>query len=248
MSSGVETQTPEETQKPEVPQKPEEAQKPATETKPGTKDVTSDEEAAKLANEMAQVIEQALERIRPFLKIINEEVEKANKTDKEDLDEEALVNKLRPVIEEASTILHETLGKIKGMDPDGKIANQATRNYEDHHATPEEQRLAKALAELTGDVTKTIENAKEKIKDMPKAGPQLGALLGLLSDPLFQILSAVGLLLNGVLTLVGNLLDALGLGGLVRGLLTGLGLDKILKTMGLGKIIPGLSKQPEKGK
>lgn len=254
MSSDVETQKPEETLSPQEPapeetQKPEEGQKSGTETKPGTADVTSDEETAKLATAMAEVVEQALERIRPFLKIINEEVEKANKTDPEELDEEALVEKLKPIIEEASAILHETLGRIKGMDPEGKIANQATRNYEDHHATPEEQRLAKALAELTGDVTKTIENAKEKIKDMPKAGPKLGALLGLLSDPLFQILSAVGLLLNGVLTLVGNILDAIGLGGLIRGILAGLGLEKILKSLGFGKIFPGLKeKQPEKGK
>jgi len=91
------------------------------------------------------------------------------------------------------------------MDPEGKIANNAQRKYDDHNATVEEQRLAKALAKLTGDVTKTIEDAKEKIKVMPHAGPALGAMLGLLQDPLFQILSAVGLLLNGVLSLVGNL-------------------------------------------
>jgi len=190
----------------------------------------------KLAVEMAKVIEDSLARVKPMLKMMTDEVNKANKTPKEDLDEQALVDKLRPLIELCAEILHETQGKIKGMDPDCKLANQAQRNYADHNATAEEQRLAKSLAELTGDVTKTIENAKEKIKDMPKAGPQLDAMFGLLTDPLFQILSAVGLLLNGVLTLVGNLLDGLGLGGIVRGLLTGLGLDKILKSLGLGKM------------
>lgn len=53
-------------------------------------------------------------------------------------------------------------------------------------------------------------------------------------EPLFQILSAVGLLLNGVLGLVGGILDGLGLGGLLRGLLNGLGLSKLLKGLGLG--------------
>ncbi|KAF8455937.1 hypothetical protein BGX38DRAFT_1087752 [Terfezia claveryi] len=200
----------------------------------------------KLATEMAKAVEQALEKIAPLLRLITEEVDKANKTDPDELDEEALVNNLRPVVEEASGILNETLGKIKGMDPEGKIANNAQRKYDDHNATAEEQRLAKALATLTGDVTTTVQNAKEKIKNMPHAGPQLGALLGLLQDPLFQILSAVGLLLNGVLTLVGNLLDVLGLGGIVRGLLGALGLDKILKSLGLGKLIPGLNKPQEK--
>lgn len=133
------------------------------------------------------------------------DVDKANNTPSEDLDEDALVDKLKPVIEQATAVLNDSLGKIKGMDPEGLEAHKATRNYEDHNASPEEQRLAKALTELTGNVTKTIDNAKNKIKDMPKAGPQLGALLGLLQEPLFQILSAVGLLLNGVLSLVGNL-------------------------------------------
>ncbi|RPB22806.1 hypothetical protein L211DRAFT_839188 [Terfezia boudieri ATCC MYA-4762] len=200
----------------------------------------------KLATEMAKAVEQALERIAPLLRLITEEVDKANKTDPDELDEEALVNKLRPVVEEASGILNETLGKIKGMDPEGKIANNAQRKYDDHNATSEEQRLAKALATLTGDVTTTVQNAKEKIKNMPHAGPQLGAMLGLLQDPLFQILSAVGLLLNGVLTLVGNLLNVLGLGGVVRGLLSALGLDKVLRSLGFGKLFPGLGKSQEK--
>ncbi|KAI5805303.1 hypothetical protein DFH27DRAFT_550429 [Peziza echinospora] len=190
-----------------------------------------------LAGKIAEAIGHALDRLKPLLKMITESVEKANKTPKEDLDEDALVDKLKPVIEEAQAILNETLGVIKGLDPNGEIAKNAQKNTNNHQATAAEQKLAVALTQLTGDVTKTIENAKEKIKDMPKAGPKLGSLLGLLQDPLFQILSAVGLLLNGVLTLVGNLLNGLGLGGIVRGLLSGLGLDKILKGLGLGKIL-----------
>lgn len=58
-------------------------------------------------------------------------------------------------------------------------------------------------------MTKTIQNAKDKIKDMPHAKKNLGPLLDLLGDPLFQIISAVGLLLNGVLTLVGNLVSTI---------------------------------------
>jgi hypothetical protein len=56
-------------------------------------------------------------------------------------------------------------------------------------------------------VTQTIDNAKRKIENMPHAKKELNPLWGLLSEPLFQILAAVGLLLNGVLGLVGRLVS-----------------------------------------
>ena len=66
---------------------------------------------------------------------------------------------------------------------------------------------------------KTIDNAKKRIADMPHAKKKLNPLWGLLTEPLFQIIAAVGLLLSGVLGLVGKLLNGLGLGGLVNGIL-----------------------------
>jgi len=57
-----------------------------------------------------------------------------------------------------------------------------------------------------------------------------------LTEPLFQIIAAVGLLLTGVLNLVGRLLNGLGLGGLVNGLLGGLGINKLLGGLGLGSV------------
>jgi len=70
---------------------------------------------------------------------------------------------------------------------------------------------------------------------MPHAQNQLGPLLEMFGEPLFQILGAVGMLLNGVLSLVVNILDSLGLGGIIRGLINGLGIGKLLKGVGLGK-------------
>jgi hypothetical protein len=58
-------------------------------------------------------------------------------------------------------------------------------------------------------VTTTIDNAKSKIDGMPHAKKELNPLWGLLSEPLFQIIAAVGLLLNGVLGLVGKLVSSL---------------------------------------
>ncbi|KAG0640751.1 hypothetical protein HOY80DRAFT_1135765 [Tuber brumale] len=193
------------------------------------------EGAAKIAKKMSGIIDPAIDRLKPILQMITEHVDKANNTKKEDLDEEKLVDQLKPLIEQANGILQETHGAIKALDPDGKVARSAQYKAADSEASSEEQHLAQGLAELTGNVTKTIQNAKDKIKDMPHAKKNLGPLLDLLQDPLFQIISAVGLLLNGVLTLLGNLLDALGLGGIVRNVLGGLGLTKLLDGLGLGK-------------
>ena len=70
---------------------------------------------------------------------------------------------------------------------------------------------------------------------MPHAKKELNPLWGLLSEPLFQILAAVGLLLNGVLGLVGKLLS-------------GLGLNKILDGLGLGSALNALTGKKDKAK
>ena len=140
---------------------------------------------------------------------------------------------MRPLIEEGGKILTEANGVIRGLDPDGRISANAKHKTAAREATPEEYRLAELLKELTGNVTETIENAKRKLEDMPRAKKQINPLWGLLSEPLFQILAAVGLLLSGVLGLVGKLLNGLGLGGLVNNLLGGLGLNKVLDGLGL---------------
>jgi len=97
-------------------------------------------------------------------------------------------------------------------------------------------------------VVTTIDNAKKKISDMPHAKKKLNPLWSLLTEPLFQIIAAVGLLLTGVLNLVGRLLNGLGLGGLVNGLLGGLGINKLLGGLGLGSISDMLSGGKEKKK
>lgn len=104
------------------------------------------------------------------------------------------------------------------------------------------------LKELTTTVVTTIDNAKKKLNDMPHAKKKLNPLWGLLTEPLFQIIAAVGLLLAGVLGLVGRLLNGLGLGGLVNGLLGGLGIDKLLSGLGLGGLFGGDKKKGDKKK
>jgi hypothetical protein len=197
------------------------------------------EEAAKrdkereIAEKMGTKCQQTLERMQPICKQISDYMEKADRTPRDELDEEDLVNKVKPLIEEGGRILQECNGALRGLDPDGKIAAQAKGRAGTGEATPEEYRLAETLKELTTTVVKTIDDAKKKLNDMPHAKKKLSPLWALLTQPLFQILAAVGLLLAGVLGLVGQLLNALGLGGLVNGLLGGLGINKLLQSFGL---------------
>ncbi|GME22375.1 Lea domain protein [Neofusicoccum parvum] len=205
-------------------------------------------EDAELADKMANICQQTLERVQPVCKQITEYIEAADRTPREELDEEELVNNVKPLIEEAGRILQECNGSLRGLDPDGRIAAQAKGRAGTREATPEEYRLADCLKELTTTVVTTIDNAKKKIADMPHAKKKLNPLWALLTEPLFQIIAAVGLLLSGVLGLVGRLLNGLGLGGLVNGLLGGLGINKLLSGLGLGSISEALGGKKDKKK
>ena len=190
-------------------------------------------EDKQLAKKMSSIVGQTLDRVQPICRMISERTEKAERTPKEELDEEELVQNVKPLLEEGGRILQECNGAIRALDPDGHVASQAKARAASHEASPEEHTLADQLRELTETVTRTIDYGRSMIADMPHAKKELNPLWGLLSEPLFQIIAAVGLLLNGVLSLVGRLLDGLGLGGLVKGLLGGLGLDQLLSNLGL---------------
>ncbi|OKL56991.1 hypothetical protein UA08_07717 [Talaromyces atroroseus] len=194
----------------------------------------------KLAERICAILSDTLGKIEPVCKQITELIEKADRTPKDELDEEKLVQDVKPLLEEGGRMLQECNGAIRALDPDGRIAATAKARAQTHEATPEEYRLADLLKELTQTVVKTIDNGRKRIQDMPHAKKKLNPLWSLLSEPLFQIIAAVGLLLSGVLGLVSRLLDGLGLGGLVRGLLGGLGVDKLLEGLGLGSITESL--------
>lgn len=151
------------------------------------------------------------------------------------------MKKVKPLIEQGSAVLQETNGAIRGMDPDGRIANNAKHKTASRDASPQEYRLAEKLKELATGVSDTINKAKGLIADMPHAKKELNPLWGLLAEPLGQIIAAVGLLLSGVLGLVGKLLGGLGLGGILNGLLGGLGISKVLDGLGLGMVTKSLT-------
>ncbi|RMZ66745.1 LEA domain-containing [Pyrenophora seminiperda CCB06] len=205
-------------------------------------------EDAELAKKMSAICEDTLQRVQPVMKQITEYIEQADRTPRDELDEEELVNNVKPLIEEGSRILNDCNGSLRGLDPDGRIAAQAKGRQQTGEASPEEYKLADNLKELTTTVVTTIDNAKKKISDMPHAKKKLNPLWALLTEPLFQIIAAVGLLLTGVLNLVGRLLNGLGLGGLVNGLLGGLGINKLLGGLGLGGLTDMLGGKDDKKK
>ncbi|KAL3434245.1 hypothetical protein BDV09DRAFT_97556 [Aspergillus tetrazonus] len=199
-----------------------------------------EQEDRELAKKMSAIVSGTLDRIQPVCKMITDHVDRAEKTPKDELNEEELVKNVKPLLEEANNILQECNGAIRALDPDGRIAANAKARAASHEASPEEYNLAEKLKELSDSVLRTIENGKRKIDGMPHAKKELNPLWGLLSEPLFQIIAAVGLLLSGVLGLVGRLLEGLGLGPLVNGLLGGLGLDKLLSNLGLTSLTDSL--------
>ncbi|KAJ6550120.1 hypothetical protein B0H19DRAFT_1378764 [Mycena capillaripes] len=191
----------------------------------------------KLAERLSSIIEDANKKTTPLCNMIRKHIEHMEARKDDDRDEAELVQNVKPLLEQAEKILNETNGAIRGADPDNRLSNKASRNMRDHKATPEEQRLAEALKVMVEDVGGTIEWAKDKLDSFPKAKRDLGPLLEAMGQPLTQIVGGVGLLLAGVLNLVNRLLSALGLGGLLKGILSATGLDKIYQGLGLGKML-----------
>ncbi|KAJ6031329.1 hypothetical protein N7540_002061 [Penicillium herquei] len=195
-----------------------------------------EERDRELAKKMSSIIQQTFDSVEPLCKQIDEHIERADRTPRDELDEEQLVKTVKPIIEEAGNILQECKGALRALDPDGQIAASAKVRSVSHEATPEEYQLADLLKQLSQIISATIENGRRRIADMPHAKKKINPLWSILSEPLFQIIAAVGLLLSGVLGLLGNLLNGLGLGNLLRGLLGGLGIDNLLSGLGLGNI------------
>ena len=150
--------------------------------------------------------------------------------EKDQLDEEKVVKTVRPLIQQASGCVEDTLKEIEAMDPTGE-ARQNARNPDDREPTKEERYLSSLMVELTQDVMGAIDNAKSAIADMPHAKKELEPHLDILGGFLSKLLTGVLLIVSSILELVtgllggvldlGGLLGGLNLGGLVGGLTSG---------------------------
>lgn len=195
--------------------------------------IRDEEERAKAIKRMAHIVDKGLDKVKPILDMIDQAIDEANKKkENSELDEDAFVSKMKPLLENAHAVMQSTFDQIKALDPDNKFERFAKRNVEDAQASPEEKILIDGCNELSTRVKATIDKGRTSIEGMPKAKKELGPLFSLLSEPLLQILGAVGLLVAGVLNLLANILNALGLGGALTQVLQGLRIDKLLGAMG----------------
>jgi len=192
-----------------------------------------EEERKKVMRRMAQIVDKGLDKVKPLLDMIDQTIDEAEKKkENSELDEDAFVSKMKPLIENAHGVMTSTLDQIKALDPDNKFERLAKRHVEDAQATADEKLVIDGCQELSTRVQATIDKGRKAIEGMPKAKKELGPLFSLLSEPLLQILGAVGLLVAGVLNLLANILNALGLGGALTQVIQGLRIDKLLSTMG----------------
>jgi hypothetical protein len=182
---------------------------------------------------MAQIVDKGLDKVKPLLEMIDQTIDEAEKKkENHELDEDAFVSKMKPLIENAHAVMQSTLDQIKALDPDNKFERLAKRHVEDAQASADEKQIIDGCNELSTRVKATIDKGKKAIEGMPKAKKELGPLFSLLSEPLLQILGAVGLLVAGVLNLLANILNALGLGGALTQVLQGLRINNLLEAMG----------------
>lgn len=138
------------------------------------------EEAAldkKICGQMTYCIEDALDKIKPILKMITSHIDKAERTPKDDLDEEDLVNKVKPLIEEGGRILSEANASVRALDPGGRLASQAKAKTAAHEATPEEYHLADCLKEVCFLISLRDENLLITVHSLPALSPRLLKML-----------------------------------------------------------------------
>lgn len=121
------------------------------------------EQDKKLAIQMANALENCLDKINPILKMITSKIEAAEAQKEEDRDEEALVREVKPLIEEGGNILREAHGVIRGLDPDGHIQANAKHKSGTREATPEEFHLAEVIKEVCCPQITTITLLRNEI-------------------------------------------------------------------------------------
>lgn len=192
-----------------------------------------EEEREKVIKRMATIVDKGLDKVKPLLEMIDNTIDEAmKKKENGELDEDAYVDKMKPLIENAHGVMVSTLDQIKALDPENKFERLAKRHVEDAQASHDEKLLIDGCNELSTRVKATIDKGRKSIEGMPKAKRELGPLFNMLSEPLLQILGAVGLLVAGVLNLLANILNALGLGGALTTVLQGLRITNLLEAMG----------------
>ncbi|KAL4994705.1 hypothetical protein BDV10DRAFT_197275 [Aspergillus recurvatus] len=201
-----------------------------------------------LANEMCAIVQQTADSVDPLCRQITLDIEEANLKPKNHLAAERLAEDLRPLITSAGDILQDCNSTLRSLDSDGQIASILKSHGHQVHPTPDamtsEYQLANLLRDLAQMVVDTIATGRHRLsemsKEMPYARRKISPLWTLLSNRLFDIITAVGLLHTGVIGLFSSLLKGPWLGRVLRRLLVEIGLDRVLDRLGLERLLAAL--------
>ncbi|KAL4862326.1 hypothetical protein BDV12DRAFT_207313 [Aspergillus spectabilis] len=162
-------------------------------------------------------------------------IENAGKVPQDGVNEDQLVNDMTPLIEEAGKVLQECKAALETIDPEGHLVAMIEARGASQKVTLGYQ-LADLLQQLTPTVLDVMKSRRRLLAVIPHAQGQASRLCSMLSEILFQIVTAVGLLVCKLIGLYSKFLDSLRLGGLLRTLLTGSGVDKLLESCGLDAV------------
>ncbi|KAL4975972.1 hypothetical protein BDW66DRAFT_166864 [Aspergillus desertorum] len=197
-----------------------------------------------LANEMCAIVQQTVDSVDPLCGQITLDIEEALVKSKNHLAAERLVENLRPLMIMAGDILQDCNNTLRSLDSDGQVASTLS-SYGHLYPIPDtmtsECQLANLLKELAQTVVDTITTGRyrlfEMAKEMPYARRKINPLWTLLSNRLFGIISTVGLLRTGIIGLFSSLLKGPWLGRVLRRLLIGIGLDRVLDRLRVERLL-----------
>ncbi|KAL4882989.1 hypothetical protein BJY04DRAFT_226791 [Aspergillus karnatakaensis] len=188
-----------------------------------------------VAERMCEVVQRIQDSVGLLSVQITKHIENAAKAPKEGIDEDQVVDDLTPLIQEAGNVLEECNSALQAIDPDGDLAALiSTRGASPRLA------LGYQLADLVRQLLQTVFDLMQKPKHLlaviPHARGRVSRLWATLFDLVFRIVTAVGLLVFKVVGLYSRALDFFRLGGPLRSILIGLGVDKLLEHSGLDAV------------
>ncbi|KAL4901710.1 hypothetical protein BDW74DRAFT_69155 [Aspergillus multicolor] len=200
-----------------------------------------------LADEMCSIVHQTEDSVDPLCRQIILDIEEANLKPKSRLAAERLVEEVKPLVTSAGDILQDCNNTLRALDSDGVIASTIEpRDHSAHNATTItiEYQLAEVLKDLAQTVIDTITTSRfrlsEKSKEMSYARRKINPLWTLLSNRLFDIITSVGLLHTGVIDLLSSMLKGPWLDMILRWLLYGIGVDRIMDRLGIEQLFKAL--------
>jgi len=151
-----------------------------------------------IANSVSNEIEQCNDGVRPLMQEANSLIAEEERKDPKERNEDELVKRVTPLIQQAGELLQKCNSGIRSLDPAGQLRMRAQGD----EALPEERKAAKLLSEMTGETVRSVQEAKKKLESMPKAAKGINPLWKMVGMPLVQVRPAVcsfcfGIVLTG---------------------------------------------------